>query len=78
MNSQARSLNDITQQAIELLSRELGVVATLRFLSQFMTGYGDYTEERRSLFETLTLDEALESLKHSSVATAGSGSAGGV
>jgi len=63
MNVQAKPLAEITQQAIEILYRELGVVATVRFLSQFTTGYGNYTEERESLFEGLTLDQALAAMK---------------
>lgn len=63
MNMQARSLNDITQEAIGLLSKELGLVATLRFLGQFTTGFGNYTEEREDLFKDLTLDEALAAMK---------------
>ncbi len=63
MNLQAKSLAEITQQAIEILYRELGVVETVRFLGQFTTGYGNYTEERDSLFKDLTLDEALAAMK---------------
>jgi len=63
MNIQTKSLNEITQEAIELLTRELGIVATLRFLSQFTTGYGNYTEEREALFEDLSLEQVLAAVK---------------
>jgi len=59
MNVQAKPLTEITQQAIELLTKEMGLVATVRFLNQFSVGYGDYTEEREALFGSLTLDEIL-------------------
>ncbi len=62
MNVEVRPLNEITEEAIGLLSKELGVVATVRFLSQFTTGYGDYTTEREALFEGLTLDRALDAM----------------
>ncbi|MEZ4679886.1 MAG: hypothetical protein R2932_37275 [Caldilineaceae bacterium] len=35
---------------------------TIRVLNQFTTGLGDYTEERRTLLKTLTVDEALADL----------------
>jgi len=63
MNVQVKPLAEITQKAIEILYRELGVVETVRFLSQFTTGYGNYTEERESLFAELTLDQALAAMK---------------
>jgi len=63
MNVQVKPLAEITQQAIEILYRELGVVETVRFLSQFTTGYGNYTEERETLFGELTLDQALAAMK---------------
>jgi len=63
MTIQAKPLSEITQEAIELLSKELGVVATVRFLGQFTTGYGNYTEEREALFGDLTLDQALIAMR---------------
>ena len=57
MSIQLKPLTEITQQAIDLLFKEIGVVNTVRFLNQFTTGYGDYTEERESLLKDLTLDE---------------------
>lgn len=63
MNIQTKSLNEITQEAIDLLTRELGIVATLRFLSQFTTGYGNYTEEREALFADLSLEQVLAAVK---------------
>ena len=32
-----------------MLTRELGVAATLRFMMQFSSGEGNYTEERDAL-----------------------------
>ena len=63
MNVQVKPLSEITRHAIDLLSKEMGIVDTVRFLSQFTTGYGDYTVEREALFQDLTLDEILATLK---------------
>jgi hypothetical protein len=63
MNVQSKPLSEITRHAIELLSKEMGIVDTVRFLNQFTTGYGDYTTERESLFKDLTLDEIVASMK---------------
>ena len=41
-----KPLSEVTQQALAVFIKELGVVNTVRFLNQFTTGYGDYTAER--------------------------------
>ena len=46
-----------------MLSKEIGIADTLRFLNQFSTGYGDYTKERGALLADLTLDEILSTIK---------------
>ncbi|MGB3402042.1 MAG: hypothetical protein WBA77_05070 [Microcoleaceae cyanobacterium] len=64
MSSQTKSLNEITQQAIQVLSKEIGIANTVRFLNQFSAGYGNYTEERESLFKDLTLDDILKRMQN--------------
>ena len=63
MMLEAKPLTQITQEAIQILYREIGVVNTVRFLNQFTTGYGDYTTERDNLFADLTLDEIMGDIK---------------
>ena len=58
-----KPLVEITSEAIRLLSREMGIVDTVRFLNQFTTGYGNYVEEREQLFGHLTLDEIVAEIK---------------
>jgi hypothetical protein len=58
-----RPLSDINEEAIRLLSREMGAADTARFISQFTTGLGNYTEERKELFEGLTLEEAAREIR---------------
>lgn len=58
-----KSLNEINAEAIQLLARELGVANTARFIRQFSTGSGNYTEERKLLFENESLDELLEQIR---------------
>ncbi len=41
----------------------MGVVNTARFLNQFTTGYGSYTEERDQLFDALSVDEIVAEIK---------------
>lgn len=58
-----KPLAEITQDAIRVLCQALGIVDTVRFVNQFTTGYGNYTEEREELFADLTLDEIVSAIK---------------
>lgn len=66
-----RPLNELTQDAIRILYRELGVMETVRFLRQFSNGYGDYMAEREALLGRKSLDELVEGIKarHSNAPT---------
>ncbi|UXE59934.1 MAG: hypothetical protein KA717_30250 [Woronichinia naegeliana WA131] len=64
MITQTKNLSEITQQSIEVLFKEVGIANTIRFLNQFSTGYGNYTEEREKFFEDLTLNEVLAKFKN--------------
>lgn len=60
-----KPLNEVTRQALEVLTKEIGIADTLRFLNQFTSGYGNYTEEREKLFEGMELNQILEEMKKS-------------
>jgi hypothetical protein len=62
----AKPLAEVTERAIRILSREMGVADTMRFLNQFSTGSGNYTEEREALFKDLTLDDILSEIRRGS------------
>jgi hypothetical protein len=66
MNVPAKPLAEVTERAIHVLSREMGVADTMRFLAQFQPGSGNYTEERAALFQDLTLDEILAQVRRES------------
>lgn len=59
MKTQTLPLNELSRQAVAILVREIGVVATLRFLSQYSNGAGDYTNERRTLLPDLPMDDLI-------------------
>jgi len=63
MTIQIRPLTDVTNQALHVLTREMGAVDTMRFLGQFSIGNGNYTEERSVLFNHLTLDDILSEIR---------------
>ena len=52
-----------TQRAHDALVRELGVVDTIRFLGQFRAGSGDYTEQRQTLFQGISVQELAAQIK---------------
>lgn len=58
-----RPLNDINQQAISLLYKELGVIDAVRFLKQFTQGYGDYTQEREVIFTNKSLEDIVSEIE---------------
>jgi hypothetical protein len=63
MITDARPLIEINQQAIALLYKELGVVDAVRFLKQFTQGYGNYTQERESLFANKSLEDIVNEIE---------------
>lgn len=60
---QTKPLAEITQNAIQVLCKEIGLVDTMRFVGQFTVGYGNYTEERAALFADMTLDDMIAEIK---------------
>lgn len=65
MTAPVRPLAEVTQLAIQILSREMRVADTLRFLNQFATGSGNYADDREDLFGNVSLDEILQSVRTS-------------
>ena len=63
MSFYIQSLSEITSRAKSALIQELGVVDTLRFLSQFRAGSGDYTTEREHLFKGETVRSIVSDIK---------------
>jgi hypothetical protein len=60
---ETKPLAEITQEALKVLYKEIGIVNTMRFVSQFTVGYGNYTEEREQLFADMTLDDMVSEIK---------------
>jgi hypothetical protein len=63
MAIEARPLVEITKEAFKVLNKEMGIVDTVRFINQFTTGYGDYTQDREQLFKDMTLDDIISAVK---------------
>lgn len=57
MTTSTRSLQELTRSTIQLLCREIGVINTARFLSQFTVGHGNYAEEHDQLIGHWTVDD---------------------
>ncbi len=64
MNLEIKPLNLINKNAIQVLTKELGVVNTIRFMNQFSEGYGNYTEEKNENFDGFRLEEIVSEIKN--------------
>ena len=60
---EGKPLAEIAQDALSVLCKEIGIVNTVRFVSQFTVGYGNYTEERERLFADMMLDDIVAEIK---------------
>lgn len=60
---QTKPLAEVTQTAIRVLCREIGLVDTMRFVGQFTVGYGDYTAERDEMFDDMSLNDIITAIK---------------
>lgn len=63
MSVEIRSLSEINRQATDILIKGMGVVDTLRFLSQFNAGSGDYTRGREQWLDDLSLEQIISEIK---------------
>ncbi len=63
MNTQTRPVFEISRRATHILFKEMGVVDTIRFLNQFTVGQGDYTKERNSWLDEISMDDAIAQIK---------------
>lgn len=57
MNAKIKSISLVNENATDILIREMGVVDTIRFITQFSIGHGNYTEERRNMVDSMSLEE---------------------
>ena len=57
MSTIVRPMEEVTQEAIRILAREMGLGDTMRFLRQFVSGSGNYVEERHALLGNPTVEE---------------------
>lgn len=62
---EVKPLAEITHEALTILCQCLGVANTLRFINQYTTGYGNYTEERRDLYATMSVDDIVAEIEKS-------------
>ncbi|MFO7794691.1 MAG: hypothetical protein ACQERB_00850 [Promethearchaeati archaeon] len=56
-------MSEIRKKGIEALTEALGPVGMVRFLHQFESGNGDYTEEREIWLKEFDIDSVLEEMK---------------
>jgi len=63
MSIELRPLSELNQHATAILVREIGLVETLRFLSQFSAGSGNYTKERGQWLDELSLKQITLEIK---------------
>jgi len=57
------TLEQIRFAGLEVLARELGPVGMVRFLQQFETGKGDYSEERHKWLDVLDVRTIAEDIQ---------------
>jgi hypothetical protein len=58
-----KTLNQIREEGLSVLTESLGPVDTIRFLQQFDAGHGDYTAQRHRILGNPTVDQVLKKLR---------------
>ncbi|MBF0237159.1 MAG: hypothetical protein HQM12_05580 [SAR324 cluster bacterium] len=58
-----KSDHQIKLLGIEAIKNELGVLGLIRFMQQFDTGSGNYTEERHEWQDHYTVDSLIQAIK---------------
>ena len=64
MSAEIKPMMLVNESATKVLIREIGVVDTIRFINQFSTGHGNYTEERRTMVDSMTLEDIMSGIEN--------------
>jgi len=54
---------ELRETALDLIARELGPAALIRFLQLYSRGHGDYTAERHQWLDRLQIDDIAEQIQ---------------
>jgi len=65
------TLEEIRVAGLRAVSRELGAVGLARFLQQFETASGDYSEERHERLDAHTVESVVDRIRERRVAEDG-------
>jgi hypothetical protein len=63
MTVEVKPLAEITHEAISVLCKHIGVANTIRFINQFTTGNGNYTEERKERFVNMSVEDIVSEIE---------------
>jgi len=58
-----KDMNSIRKLGIDALTEKLGPIGMVEFIRQFDSGYGDYTKERDTWLDNLTIDDISNEIK---------------
>ena len=58
-----KDMNSIRKLGIDALTEKLGPIGMVEFIRQFDSGYGDYTKERDTWLDNLTIDDISSGIK---------------
>jgi hypothetical protein len=57
------NLSAIREKGLKVLKKELGPAGMVYFIRQFYSGSGNYTEERRALQKSISINEIADRIK---------------
>lgn len=63
MTIDAANLYQVRHTGIQILNRELGPAAMIRFLQQYESGYGDYSKERHERIDKVSVADIAARIK---------------
>jgi hypothetical protein len=63
MTNEQKTLSELNEEIVLLLTKKVGVVNTFRFINQFTKGQSDYTLERRDMYKEYSLNQILSEIK---------------
>jgi len=58
-----KTISEIKEAGWSALVERLGIAGATLFILEYEKGYGDYTEERKKIFDKKKLDEIVKEIK---------------